>query len=457
MTGKLLWHNYAVLFRCLFSVHAWMRWLLIVGGIVFLLCVPLYMVWGNAIGLVVGGAILSMYIFLNSVSLPYQMLSIASSKQVGLLPNIRQACFWMFLFSCTIVSGPIAILIHLSQKSEIINSYLSVFILVSALLMLNMIVGQKFPRLQGLIFLCFWALPHVYKLLVKVNLIQLAIFCFSVWFAFYRHWLAWRPQKYHPNIFGMSQNQWIEFNKLGGLAAWQLSKLFSDKSNTLAGSLFLGRPDGWKSRLIGAVGVLAGLVILIGLFFAVSDVENFSRFMVFAGHVNIYIIYFSFACGVLLNIFRNVNKVWLYFSGRREDLFLFLERSFYFSAMSYGFPILLVHACVDFMLLDWSMYRELVWITLMYALIVIFVTFYAQLIIYHKTKASVRWSGWINILVMLISIVPVIACNVLWVEQKGNIIQLAGYLFGASIFGIFMLRNWVKRVWRLADLVRIKS
>lgn len=457
MTSKLAWRHYAALFRCLFSVHSWMSWLLIVGGIIFLVGVPLYMVWTKPIGFIAGGAILSMYIFLNAVSLPYQMLSIASSKQIGLLPNIRRSCFWMFVCACAIISGLIVVLIYLSQHTAIIHSFFPVFILVSVLLILNIVVGQKFPRMQGLVFLCFWILPHVYMLLAEVHLIQLAVACLGIWLAFYRRWLVWMPQKYQPNIFGMSQNQWLEFNKLGGLAGWQLNKFFSDKSNTLVGSILMGRLDGWKSMFQSATWMLLVLVVMIGFFFAVSDIESFNHFMVSVGQTNIFIMYYSSAYGMLQIIFRNTNKVWLYFSSRREDLFSFLERKCYVASMFFAFPVLLIHACVNFILLDSKIYRELVWITLVYTSIAIAFTLYTQLITYHKTKASLRWSGWVKILLMIVFIVPVIACNVLWVDHKANIILFAYYFFGISIVGIFLLRSWVKKKWALADLVRVAS
>lgn len=458
MTSKLTLRHYAVLFRCFLSVHSWANWLLIVGGIIFLVGVPLYMVWTKPIGFIAGGAILSMYVFLNAVSLPYQMLSIASSKQIGLLPNIRRSCFWMFVCACAIISGLIAVLIYLSQHTALIHSFFSIFVLVSTVLILNIVAGQKFPRMQGLLFLCFWALPHVYsKLLAEVHPIQLAIVCLSVWLAFYRHWLAWRPQKYQPNIFGMSQNQWLEFNRLGGFAGWQLNKFFAGKSNTLVGSVLLGRADGWKSRLAGATGVFVALVTLIGLFSALSDGDGFKHFMVFAGQPNFFIIYCSMAYGMFQILFRNTKKVWLYFPGRREDLFSLLERSFYVNAMSFVFPVLLVHLGVNSLLLDSSIYRELVWITFGYASITIAFTLYVQLITYQETKANLRWSGWLNILLMIIYIIPVIACNVLWVDHKANILFFVYCLFGISIVGIFLLRSWVKKKWALADLMRVTS
>lgn len=457
MTSKLMWQHYAVLFRCFFLAHVWMIWMLIVGGVIFLAGVPLYMIWANPVGFIAGGAILSMYIFLNAVSFPDQILSIASSKQIGLLPRIRHTCFWMFVFACAIVSGLIAVLIYLSHRTELIHSNFSIFFLVSALLILNVVVGQKFSHMKGLVFLSFWALPHAYKLLTDVPPIQLAIVCLCVWFVFYHQWLAWRPQKFQPNIFGMSQNQLMEFNKIRAGAGWRLNKNSFDKSNTLVGSILFGRFDGWKSMFLGAVWVFAGLMILISLFFSVSDVERFNRFMAFAGQTHIFIMYYSLAYGMNQILFRNPNKAWLYFHGRREDFFPFLERRFYFAAMVFGLPVLLVHAWVNFLLLDSIIYRELVWITLVYASIAIAFRFYTQLIIYHKTKGSMRWCGWANILLMIIFIVPVITGNVLWVDQKASIIQLAYCVFSVSIVGIFMLRSWARKNWTTVDFVRVKS
>lgn len=457
--NKSLLHRYRVLFTCMLGALPWMKWLLAVGIVISLIGVPVKLIWDTPAGFIGGGACLFLFLFMNAIALPYQMLSLGSSKQLALLPGIREAAFVLFLLCCICLSVVVATIASRAQPRDFFGAFSTALFSISAVLMVSVIVGQKYPRLQGLVYMFGWGLIQMYKLLADVHPIILLVVNLSFWLAFFRHWMNWRPQKYQPNMFAMSHTQLAEFMRPRNANLFYsfdgFFKLYPSRSDTIVGSILLGRSDGFKSKLMNMVGVLLGLLFLVGLFFLIADLKSFRDFFVFAGQVNIYIMYICFSYGLIQFFFRNVGKAWLLFDGKRDRFFVLLERTFCFCAATFFFPIFIVHLTLAFLLLDWSVYRDLVWITAIYSLIVIVVAFYVQFIIYHRTKGSLRWSVWVNILLMAIFVVPVIASNILWTEHKVSIMHLAYYFIVVSVLGVIALRKWAERQWVFVDLVKV--
>lgn len=455
-TGNM--HAYWILLNCLCGSFPWLKWLMLLGLGVVVLGVPIYGVWNNFVVLMIGSSVVFFVICVNTISLPNQVLAINSSKQIGLLPNLRCASFIIFMLMCISVSLVVAALVSLKEHEVNIHSFFASLVLLSVVLIGNIVAAQRYQGMQVFIFFFLWALSPVYKWLIQVHWVALCIGIIALWIGFFFHWRKWRPIKFHQNIFGMSYDQQLAFSRQGSAhASMWFQKIFSVKPVSLIDSLLLGRADGWKSKLITAASMLLGLIVFIGIFSVISDKENFKRFIAGGGQVNIYVMYFCIGYGLLTIIFRNISKLWLYFEGKRSQFFSYLERVFYSALLVLGVPILLAHIAVTYFILDWQLYYELIWLTVLYSLISIVITLYVNLFIYHKTKGSLRWSGLVGVLLMIVLGIPVISCNVMWIERKMEIIHIAYFLIIGLVIGILVLRFWLKKQWLLVDFVRVKS
>lgn len=461
MMNNAIMRRYWVLFTSLFAAFPLMKWIMLSGIAVMVLGIPIYGVWENSVGFGVGGGILFLGVFGCGMVFPSQMLSIASSKQIGGLPGLRDALFFLFLLMCLCVTIGSALLVSIKNHYFAIHEFWVILLLVSAILIGAVVLGQKYPGAQFIIFMSFWVLPRVYNYLMGFHLGILVVSSSAVWFTFYHHWKNWRPEKFHQNIFSMSQTQLIEFNRQRSVKSnpwfYKFDKFLSIKPESLIGSLLLGRADGGRSKLVSAITVLLVLLLFVGVFLVISDKQKFQGFFAVGGQTNMYILYFSMVYGLILCFFRNMHKAWLYFDGSRELYFKKIEKIFYGFALVSAAPVLLVHIGITYFMLDWGLYLDLIWVTAIYSLIAIAITFYTNLFLYQITKASLRWNGWIGILLMAMLVIPVIVCNVMWVEHKAKIIHWAYFFMAGSLLAIYILRNWVKKKWISVDFVRVKS
>jgi hypothetical protein len=300
-----------------------------------------------------------------------------------------------------------------------------------------------------------------YKFLMAFHLGVLLVSNIIIWIAFYCHWIGWRPKKFHSNMYDISQSPWVAFRqqKSASTNQWyeKLDIFNSARAASLVGSQLLGGADGVKSKLKTAVSVFLVLIAYSGFILVIFDKENFQSFFVVVGQVIFYAMHFFIGKELSMVFFRNISKVWLYFEGERSQFFNCLERAFYGVWLVSAVPILLVHIGVTYFVLDWKLYYESIWITALYSLINILITFYVNLFVYYKTKGSLRWSGLVGILLFIALGIPLVACNLLWVDHKLEIIQSAYFLIICSAIGVLVLRNWVQKKWVSVDFVRVKS
>ena len=451
--------HYRILFTCLFSWIPWMTWLWMVGMAITIIGIPIYFIWNNPLGFFVGGVLLLVAVFMGLVGLPYQLLSINSSKQLGLLPDVRQASLHLFGLIILCVSIILTVMLCINEKGAIANVFSAVLVLVSMVLIGAVIIGQKYAGAQGMIFLCFGLLEPLYKSLMNTHWALLLVLCVSIWLVFAKNWLQWRPKKFQPNVFGMPHDQLLAFNgreafQWMGVVQWR-DKILCNRAETWIGSLLLGRADGIRSKLVSAVATFLILSLLVGGIIILLGIDDFKAFFEIGGQVNIFIIYICIAYGLLINFLKNLHKVWLYFDGNREDYFKLIERMLFENLFPILMPVLIFHAVVNYLILDWSIYVELILLMAGFAFIVITVFFYTTLFIYYKAKGSLSWSMWVNNALVILAFLPVITSSILWAEHKPQIIKYAiCFLLGAAV-AVVIFRRWVKQKWMRVDFVRV--
>jgi len=297
--NKLVASRYWILFTCLFSSFSWMKWLSYVGAAIALCGIPIYLIWNSPLGFIIGGILVSSAIFMNLVGLPYQMLSIASSKQVNLLPGIRRDSLIILIFICLFVSISFTIITLASKKSEIIPTFFAMSFLISVVFIAILFVGQKFAGTQGLVYVFLGFLAPFYNILLNINWVILLILGCGMWLVFSRYWLSWRPAKFQPNIFGMPTEQLLAFNKQrwAQISPW-LDGALSANPKTLVGSLLLGRADGARAKFVSIFSILLSLSVVAALFIAISGKQRFQEFYTLAGQANLFVLYICVAYGL---------------------------------------------------------------------------------------------------------------------------------------------------------------
>lgn len=450
--------RYWILSTWLFRSFPLMKWIYLSGVVFVVLGIPVYGIWATHVGFIIGVGILVFATFMNAIALPYQMLSIGSSKQIGVLPGIRNVSFLIFTLTCFCSSFVITLLIFFVQNQITIQSFLVVLFLVSVVLTGSIVIGQKYPGAQGLIFICFGALTRIYSFLMEIHFGLLALSSLVIWVVFFRYWKSWRPVKFYPSIFGSSREQLIAFHQHGdGQPHPLIEKYFSVKAKSLVGSLLQGSADGWGARLSSVIFVFFFLLIAVGAFFTVFDEGDFQRFFELIGQANIYFVYYLMAYALLMICFRNISKAWIYFDGRRDSYFNAIERFYCSWTLVFSIPFLVVHIGIVYFLLGGRLYGELIWLSVIYSWIGLAVMFYIHVFVYQKTKGDLRWNGGLGAVLMLMLVIPVVACNLKWVEHKSQIINWAYFFMVASALGVLALRYWVKKQWISVDFVRVKS
>lgn len=449
------------LYICLLSGVSWIKWMGAISVFLLVLGIPIKLLWDNSLSLVIGALVMALCMFANVVFFPFQILSLASSRQIGILPNIRKLSFIFLFVLNALASITVALLFFLANRGMGLGDFIAVSVLASSMLIGGLVISQKYPRAQGLVFVFLIPMARIFELQKEVSPILQIIFELSIWLAFYRHWMSWMPTKYLPNMFGMSQSQLSDFNKKRSMQKnYRFENFFNfnySGGNSVVGSLLLGRADGVKSKMASMLFLVFILSVFVVIYVIGFNVNRFHDFYTFAGQTNIYIAYVCMAYGINKYIFQNAHKAWLYFPGNRGAYFAKIEKVFFTNLIFACVPILLLHASVNYAVLDWQLYVELIWLTLLYALVVSGFKFYISLLIYHKFKGDMRWSLWINNALLLIAIVPMVAGSLMWVDKKSAVIEALVYLIGLSLVLVFLVRHWLKAKWCSVDLVRIKS
>lgn len=459
MMNNAVIRRYWVLFNCLFAAFPLMKWIMLLCIAVMVIGVPIYGIWASRLGFVVGGIVLGFVLIMNTIALPYQLLSMASSKQIGFLPGVRHASFLLFSLMSLCVSIGITLLVSIKNNYVAIHEFWAISLLVSAVLISLVVIGQKYPGAQFIVFMGFWALSRVYNYVVEFHLGILLVSNFVVWLAFYRHWINWRPKIFHPNMYGMSREQLIDYHRnrisQSNYFGW-FERFDSIKGGTLVGSLLLGRADGWISEFKSLLGVFVVVLVFVGYFLLSPERPWGNRFFEVCS-INICMIYFLVANGLSIKLLRNMSNAWMYFDGGREILFRVMEKIYYGSlAVSY-LLVFLLHAGITHLMLDGNIYGELVWVTAVFSLTVSVAVYYLNIFVYHKTKGSFRWVSGVSVLIMVALIICVATYSLEWSEYKTQIINMFYVLVAVSLPLIFILRNWVKKQWISVDLVRVKS
>lgn len=341
--------------------------------------------------------------------LPGQVTTLASSRPVSLLSNLRQLLLWFVVISSLLLSLALYWAFSFSPWSADFPSLLLViWLLVSWMLQLCVWLCSRWNGSQGFIFLLNLLLDDLARWLSDFNPVMLVALLFASWVLFSQWWFRWRPKKYQPNLYllGSSEAQKLQLERQGG------SPWFTGYASSWIGSRLSGVPDSWQSfsKRMLATGclLLAGTVpsyFIMNTEQLQALILNCSRFFVILAGV--------FALGVATSFYRNLRAIWLFTSGGRAQLFHLVWRSYWRTTMPLTILLSGVALVVELVLGEWRGSSD--WLQVLCAILLFqALLFHLIWLVYQKTNASLLWCNWVSLILLVIWMCTIFAAGLIF-------------------------------------------
>jgi hypothetical protein len=406
---------------------------------------------------VIGGLALSagsvmIYLGLVILMFPSQLITLASSRQYGQLPYIRQ--YLAGLMVCVLLllqSASFFILKFGIHAKDIVHPSL----IVAIMLIVGLVVIISFVQLRSMEFFYFFALPAIGWYLVPLLKLMpdftLAVILLLIWGAFLSWWFSWHPKKYHQNLFVMNP---AELNQQTMNSCWGLYYRGAVPENLMAGILFgqFGNSF-YQIRLmlitLGFMGAVFGLVILL-------SPRDISEGVLIGLRLGIAMQIVSIGYNYSFVLFKNVNKLWLYFNLDRKQLLQTIERTVWRLYFKNLVAIAGIAALVSYVIPEKFLPLSVVGFSVLLSLLVTAIALYMVFIIYAKWRGNIKIFHWIN----GIWVVFIMGAGFLWLklnEQK----EFADYSVQLLVTVLLLLgvvvlmRSYAVRLWQKVDLVRV--
>lgn len=415
--------------------------------------------WHNPVCAILGVSIMSIQLVINFFFFPNQMLTLNSSKQIGFLDGIRLKSLFVLAGYCVFFALIGVVLSIAGGMQKIPHIFLTLFFMVSIFLMVIAWVASRWPQMQTIIYLFTLSLKDSFLWLMSIDLFMIVVLSILVWIVYSYWWFNWRPKKFHKNIYGMKPEDMMrmqaerQYLLLGGLR-----NVAKAKPRTLIGTFLLGRADGVGAEQIKtACMILFFFVVVFQLFFMLGELNKFLDAVRHSGATYIYIIYVTFAFALIANLFRNLHKVWMYFSGPRHALFFRVEQFYFQRLLGLMLPLMMVHFLISYFVNGNVQEWIYIPVIVLFALLVCALALYLGLYVYQKTHANVVWISWINGALIVLSTIPVgiflsVDTNIRFEFLPAVLVVIL------SIFcAVLLLRIRVKALWSRINLVRVKN
>jgi len=343
--------------------------------------------------------------------LPSQVITLASSRPVSLLSNLRQLLFWCVAISSLLLSLTIYWAFSFSPWSSGFPSLLLViWLIVSWGLQLCVLLCSRWNGSQGFIFLLNILLDDLARWLSEFNPGILVAVMVVSWALFSQWWSRWRPVKYQPNLYllGGSEAQKLQLERQGS------SPWFTGYASSWIGSRLSGVPDNWRSVskrmlvcafFLSLVTVPSYLIMNVNVEQLQKIILEVSRFCVILTGV--------FALGVATSFYRNLRTVWLFTSGGRSQLFPLVWRFYWRAIMPWSVLLLGLAFAIELILGEWRGWGD--WLLTLCA-ILLFQTLLFHLIwlVYQKTNASLMWCNWVSFILLVVWICTIVAAGLVF-------------------------------------------
>lgn len=446
--------SYWLLFNTLLFPMPWLKWCMIAGAIMLMIGILTGWTLNNPVYAVVGMIILMMNFCMSYLSLPSEILSINSSKQFGLLPNLKtQSILILFVF-CLFFSVCISFSVSFNRLYSPVKVFPVVYLMVSISMMGMLLIASSWPFMQGIIFIFVWTVFPIFARLMAVNVILISAALVVSWCLFVYWWYTWRPVRFHKSFFTSAARDVMEMQEEQPLVGSAIAFKFAlGKPKTLLGTLLLSKADGWKNQLIQ--GAVDALIILLAIGFmnlllspnALQDMMSGLGGGFFLGLI------LGIGMALQTKIYTNLHKTWLLYSFSRRDLFFAAEATFFSAYVCNLLPCVLVLFGLDFLFSASPLGVVYVIALTVLGFLSTAVNYYVGMLVYIKIKEK-NWFAFANVGGMFLSILTTIFLWNMAPESVMNwfLVLVSGY--GVAAYG---LRSWAIPLWPTADLVRVKS
>lgn len=340
--------------------------------------------------------------------LPSQVITLASSRPVSLLSNLRQLLFCCLVICSLLLGLSIYWAFSFSPWGASFPSLLLVtWLIVSFGLQLSVWLCSRWNGAQGFIFLLNMLIDDLARWLSDFNPMVLAALLVASWFLFSQWWLRWCPVKYQPNLYldGLGMQK-FQFERQGS------SPWFTGRANSWIGSRLLGLPDSWQSNGKRILVTIFFFLLMASPSYLIISFEQL-QVVVLEGSRFFVILVGAFALGAATSFYKNLRSVWLFTIGKRDQLFLLLWNCYWRATLPWTAILFGIALAVELTLGEWRSWTH--W-SLLLMTILLFKAFLFHLmwLIYQKTNASLVWCNWVGLIVILIWVFTIFAAGLIF-------------------------------------------
>lgn len=371
-----------IVFKLLFP-SVILRWIVALMLATFFVAFALteFLQWGlsGAIGLI---ACINLGLIC-ALTIPTQMVALASSRTASYLGNTRS----LLLFFLLVFSVLVSLVICWGWDFTQLNHYsplmlLGVWWMPSLMLQLSVWLCSRQPGAHLFLLVFNMILDDVSRWFEVLNPLLIAFTLLMSWVVFAYWWINWRPGKYKVNPFfiGMIARHKMRWEQHSN--SW----FYAGPGKSWLGSRLVGMPDGWVARskrffprvLIAALGFIPGYI-----FMGDAWLKGF-------GHLFISSLSVLMVPAVLSNYSLNLRRIWLYSSGSRNEFFSLLQKCFWFDLIPISLVSIFITFNLDLFSGSWRGAESWLYF-LLSALLLQLLAFHVFWWVYQRTQSSLVW------------------------------------------------------------------
>lgn len=413
-----------------------------------------------AVGMVVALIPTTLFLLLNffiAVFMQGQMLALASSKQFFLLGSLRERMLCLAFVQLIICSAILAIaFVRLGNQAVFLPFFASIFCTVSIVFALLVIVCRYWAGMQGLVFI---GLAYYIKLgswFLQSGTVFSTIGIFITWSLFAAWFIKWKPNRFHLNVFSVSQSDFARNQELTRFSLYGFTNRLYGKPQSLIGSMLLGASDGWLVQIKRLLAEIAIFIFFISFPYFINAGSSFGQALANNASVYLAISMSSQVLKIYLVIAANFSKVWLFHSGSRDHILLTVEKCFYPRVIVSLIPGAVVFIVASVTLIDKPL-NLLALFGIMPSIVLLGgASLYMAIYLTLKRHGVISWGGWVS---TLIGIALMASSVMIQYFVKPTLASLVGLGIYYAILGAmaFWQREKLLRFLSVASLSRVKN
>lgn len=384
------------------------------------------------------------------ITLPSQVIALASNRPVSLLGNVRRDLLLCQVVVCLSLGIIICWLFSFTPFWQALGSpFLVLWLMVSVLMQFNTWVCSRWPGVHGLIFMFNMLFDDLARWLGGFHPVSLVMFLIASWAIFSSWWFRWQPTKYQANMLLWSVREVQAFQ-----AERQVySRWLSGPARSWVGARLAGMSDGWISiskRILLIVLLFSLILVPCYLLLSAEQLQDLilmgSRFMVIVIGIVAHVVATGF--------YRNLRSIWLFSSVSREQLFFLLFREYWrwISPWSLLFIVIVVIAELAF-----AKSANIINCFLLFGSTLLFqvLLFHVILFVYQKTSASFNACTWAGMSLFIVWFYTVCAAGLIFPLPFNWQGISSFWLFLPEIAALLLLHKRVRSGFASMNLLRI--